>query len=214
MNANLKLSLAILSLLLYSVFTVEAADTLRGDNHHSRTWNKFADDVLALHNKIKKEKRLKEFSRTGGYFGNPDFYIEETFTDLDNGNVVSRVLWERENPENLHSIEVFILDKEGRVTRDYAAAYLPAYRNAPTQTLISLYAYNGDLTAYRTFDATGDRIGERCEGKLKGKEVNFLLDEDELIDAIHGNSNRMEQPDYIACFKGMSEVLGKYKKPQ
>ena len=72
--------------------------------------------------------------------------------------------------------------------RDYVAAYLPTYRNAPTQTLVSLYSYNGDLKAYRTFDATGDRINERCEGTLNGQDVNFMLDEDEIIAALGGFS--------------------------
>jgi len=197
-----------------SVSPFVAAEVMKSDNEHARKWNKFADDILALHNQIIKQKDLDKSINVGGYFGNPDFYIEEAYTDKKSGELVSRVLWERENTDNLHTIEVFIRDAEGRVIRDYVAAYLPSYRNAPTQTLVSLYKYNGNLTAYRTFDATGDRIGERCEGTLKGKEVNFLLSEDEIIAAMHGHSDRMQQPDYRACFKGLSKKPGKYLKPQ
>lgn len=214
MGINFNILTSIFSVMLISISFSCTAASIKGDNVHVRTWNKFANDILLLHKKFEQESVLKMFSRTGGYFGNPDFYIEETYTHAKTGDLVSRILWERENPENLHTIEVFIFDKEGRVIRDYVAAYLPTYRNAPTQTLISLYAYNGNLKAYRTFDATGDRIGERCEGKLNGKEIDFILDEDEIVNAVHGYSDRMEQPDYKACFKGLSEELGKYKTPQ
>jgi hypothetical protein len=191
-----------------------SAEALKADNEHARRWNKFADDVLALHEQIIKQKDLDKSINVGGYFGNPDFYIEEAYTDKKTGELISRVLWERENTDNLHTIEVFIRDEDGRVLRDYTAAYLPTYRNAPTQTLVTLYKYNGKLKAYRTFDASGDRIHERCEGIYKGKEVNFMLDEDEIIAAIHGDSERMEHPDYKACFKGLKTKPGKYLKPQ
>jgi len=214
MRVTKQLLASVIGIVLISLATTTTAETMKGDNVHARTWNGFANDILLLHKKIRKEKRLKEFTRIGGYFGNPDFYIEETYTDLETGELVSRVMWERENPENLHSIEVFILDRKGRVVRDYVAAYLPTYRNAPTQTLVSFYVYNGNLEAYRTFDASGERIGERCVGTWKGKEVNFLLDEDEIVAALDGFSDRMEQADYKACFKGLRATPGKYIKPQ
>ena len=204
----------IVVILLMLVTSPSLAEKMKGDNLHARTWNKFANDILILHNKIVKSQDLTKQTTLGGYFGNPDFYNEEVFTDKASGKLVSRVQWERNNPSNLHSIEVFIRDKQGRVIRDYAAAYLPNYRNAPTQTLVSFHAYNGKLEAYRTFDASGDRIGERCVGTLKGQEVNFLLDEDEIIHALDGDSDRMEQPDYKACFKGLREEAGKYLTPQ
>lgn len=214
MRFNFKMLAGIVALMLVSISFTCTAASVKGDNVHVRTWNKFADDILALHKRMLKKKKLKKTNRTGGYFGNPGFYNEEDFTDEANGKLVSRIQWESENPENLHSIEVFIRDKKGRVIRDYAAAYLPSYRNAPTQTLVSFHIYNGKLVAYRTFDASGDRIGERCVGMLKGQEVNFLLDEDEILNALEGDSDRMEQPDYKACFKGLREEAGKYLTPQ
>lgn len=211
-NFNIFISLVTMFFLTASVQV--NAETVKSDNVHVRTWNKFADDVLALHKRIQKEKKLSKTTNTGGYFGNPNFYNEEIYTDTSNGKLVTLLQWERENSENMHSIEVFIHDKKGRVIRDYAAAYLPSYRNAPSQTLVSFHTYNGNLVAYRTFDASGDRIGERCVGKLNGKDVNFILDEDEIIHALHGNSDRMEKPDYKACFKGLREEPGKYLTPQ
>ncbi|MGD8783166.1 MAG: hypothetical protein PVG75_01955 [Thioalkalispiraceae bacterium] len=193
---------------------VKAVDAMQEDNTHVETWNQFAEDILSLHEQVIKQNNLTKTVDVGGYFGNPDFYIEEIYRDKETDKLVSRVLWERENPENLHTIELFIRDEDGRVLRDYVAAYLPTYRNAPTQTLVTLYQYNGDLEAYRTFDASGDRLGERCVGELKGEEVNFMLGEEEILDAIHGDSERMQQPDYKACFKGLQKKPGKYLTPQ
>lgn len=209
-----RVSIVVVMLVANTFTYTYAVESTKSNNVHARTWNKFAADVLVLHKHLQKKKKLTVTKQTGGYFGNPDFYNEEIHTDASNGKLVSRVQWEREDPEKLHTIEVFIHDKKGRVIRDYAAAYLPNYRNAPVQTLVSFYVYNGMLMAYRTFDASGDRIGERCVGKLKGEEVNFLLDEDEIVDALDGYSDRMEQPDYKACFKGLREEVGKYLLPQ
>ena len=190
------------------------AAALRGNNEHARKWNKFADDVLALHNKLVEQKKTTVKRRLGGYFQNENFYKEEAYYDAANNKLISRVQWEREQPDNLHIIEVFIRDDQGRVTRDYIAAYLPNYRNAPTQTLVSLHAYNGKLHAFRSFDATSDLILERCTGKLHGREVNLLLDEDEIYEALEGDSDVMEQTEYKACFKGMPNKVGKYLTPQ
>lgn len=214
MRNNQRIQFFIMLCISFSLTGMVYAEKLKSDNLHTRTWNKFASDVLLLHKQLAKGKSLIKKTKTGGYFGNPDFYNEETYTDKKTGKLLSRIQWERENPENLHSIELFIRDKKGRVIRDYMAAYLPKYRNAPTQTLLSLYGYNGKLKAYRTFDASGDRLTERCEGHYKGKEVDLLLDEDEIIHALHGESDRMEQPDYKACFRGIPEKAGKYLTPQ
>ena len=190
------------------------AEVLKADNEFARVCNMFADNVLELHQKLIDARNVKVVKSTGGYHGNPDFYAEEKYIDKKNGKVISIVTWELENPENLHTIEVFVRDDKGRVIRDYAAAYLPTYRNAPTQTLVSLHQYNGKLHAFRTFDAVGDRLVDRCTGTLNGKEVNLLLDEDDLIDAIHGDSRAMEAPEYKACFKGLPTQPGDYLTPQ
>jgi hypothetical protein len=123
------------------------------------------------------------------------------------------VQWEKDAPDQLHTIEVYIYDEKGRVSRDYMAAYLPHYHNAPTQTLISFHHYSDQLHAFRTFDASGDRILERCEGKNKqGQLVNFLLDEDELYE---DPDNVQTSADYKSCFAGLTQTqLGKYILPQ
>lgn len=208
----------ILSCLFLLVFTfgrfASADESIKVDNVHVRTWNKFATDTLALHEKLITEIPHSVKTKLGGYAGKPEFYKEDSYYAKNNDKLISRVQWERENSANLHAIEVFIRDVQGRVVRDYTAAYLPAYRNAPIQTLVSFHEYNGELHAFRSFDASGDRIVERCTGTLKGKDVNLLLDEDEIYAAIEGRSNVMEQADYQACFKGMPQAPGKYLSPQ
>ena len=210
---NYKLYLSFLLAMIFASSPVFAAK-IKGDNEHARKWNKFADDVLALHKQLIQKIETDKKSQFGGYSGNPKFYKEDSYFAKSNGKLVSIVQWELKSPHLMHSIEVFVRDKEGRVLRDYSAAYLPDYRNAPTQTLVSLHIYNGDLHAFRTFEATGDRIVERCTGKLNGEEVNFILDEDEIAHAEGGFTNVMEQADYKACFKDMPEEAGKYQMPQ
>ncbi len=201
-------------MLMFAAEAVIADEAMKSDNEHARVWNQFASDVLSLHEKLIKSKAHTVKTKIGGYFGNKKFYKEETYYDKKNKKLISRVQWERENPENLHTIEVYVRDDKGRVLRDYVAAYLPTYRNAPSQTLISFHNYNGKLHAFRTFDASGARIVERCTGTLGKQKVNMLLDEDEIYEALDGSSDRMEQPDYIACFKDMPEELGEYIQPK
>ena len=115
----------------------------------------FANNVLQLHKKLTANKDIEIKKQHGGYSGNPDFYLEEAFYDKKTGMLISKVQWEKNTADLMHTIEVFIYDDKGRITRDYAAAYLPSYRNAPTQTLVSLHNYNGKLHAFRSFDASG-----------------------------------------------------------
>jgi len=140
-------------------------------NKHEQTWTAFANNTLALHHKLISSIKVQKKTRVGGYADLPDFYIENAYYDAKTHKLVSQVQWEKANPVMLHTIQVNIYDNSGRVTRDYAAAYLPDYHRSPTQTLISLHNYNGQLHAFRTFDASGFRIVEGCRGSYQGKKV-------------------------------------------
>jgi len=190
---------------------IYATETMKGDNNHVRVWNKFANDSLALHKKLTDGKKLEVKTSIGSYANVKDFYIEHRY--FDKGKLISQVQWEKDDPKTLHTIEVFVHDKQGRVIRDFMAAYLPFYHNAPTQTLISFHHYTGKLHAFRSFDATGDLVLERCMGTdAKGQAVNLLLDEDDLYndpDEIIGSK------EYNSCFDGLKQnKLGKYIIPQ
>ena len=172
----------IITFILISPFMFSAAfatQAMKGNNTHVRVWNKFADDSLALHKILTDGKKLEIKTRSGGYANVKDFYIEHRY--YDKGKLISQVQWEKDEPTTLHTIEVYIHDEKGRVVRDFMAAYLPFYHNAPTQTLISFHHYTGKLHSFRSFDATGDMVLERCTGvDAKGQTVNLLLDEDDL----------------------------------
>lgn len=192
--------------------TVHAANPMKQDNQHIRTWNRFADQAYQLHLQLTQTKGISKKTRVGGYAQMPEFYREEQFYLGD--RLISQVQWEIENPDQLHTIEVFIHDEQGRVIRDYVAAYLPTYRNAPTQTLISFHRYYDQLHAFRSFDASGYRIIERCTGSLNGQIVNLLLDEDEIYEALGDSQGIMASKEYQACFGNLPTEAGKYLTPQ
>jgi hypothetical protein len=179
-------------------------------NKHEQTWTAFANNTLALHKKLISQTKVQKKTRVGGYADMPAFYIENAYYDTRTHKLISQVQWEKANPNMLHTIQVNVYDDAGRVTRDFAAAYLPDYHRSPTQTLISLHNYNGQLHAFRTFDASGFRIVEGCRGKYQGKQVELLLDEEEIDDGVPV----MKTPLYKACFGDMQVKAGKYLIPQ
>lgn len=192
-----------------------AAPEVKEDNLHIRTWNQFAQNILKFHQQRIKDKDIEVKEKLGGYFNQPNFYIQKDYFDKD--YLIATVMWERENPKQLHTIEVFVHDKQGRVIRDYTAAYLPYYHNAPNQTLISLHRYNNGLHAFRTFDASGYRIIERCSGTYKNKEIELMLDEDEIAVAMEDayiKKGPMVTADYKNCFGDLQQEVGKYITPQ
>jgi hypothetical protein len=184
------------------------------DNEHVRSWNKFSEQILELHNQQIRGKRIQETEASGGYRDNPDFYREVTYTDKDTGRVLSIIQWETDNPKVVHSIEAFVYDDKGRVIRDYMAAYLPGQRNAPVQTLINLHHYNGGLHAYRQFDVSKDIIYEYCSGKFKGQQQELRLFEDDLAATDYDARQLLKSPLYKACFGGLQSEIGKYIEPQ
>lgn len=188
-----------------------AGEPMKEDNIHVRTWNKFASDCLALHKKLTDGKDHKVEKSIGSYANVKNFYTEHRY--LKGDKLVSQVQWEKDDPKTLHTIEVYVHDDDGRVTRDFMAAYLPFYHNAPTQTLISFHHYTGNLHSFRTFDASGDKVLERCEGKnAQGQTVNMLLDEDDLF---NDPDELIGSKEYNECFTGLTQnELGKYIIPQ
>jgi hypothetical protein len=184
------------------------------DNEHVKSWNAFSEQILELHKKQTKGKRIQETAVSGGYRDDPDFYREVTYTDQDTGKVLSIIQWEIENSNVVHSIEAFVYDDKGRVIRDYMAAYLPGQRNAPVQTLINLHHYNGGLHAYRQFDVSKDVIYEYCSGEFKGQQQELRLFEDDLAATDYDARQLLKSPLYKACFGGLQAEIGKYINPQ
>lgn len=213
---NLKIVFVVL--LAFPLAVIAADDSkMKEDNQHIRNWNGFANNILKLHHKLIKKHKHHTRKSAGGYSGNKDFYIEENYVSRKTGKVFSKVQWEKDNPDVMHTIEVYMHDDKGRVIRDFMAAYLPGYNNAPVQTLISFHQYSdkpgNKLHGFRSFDASGDRLLERCEGEYKGKPYEFLMDEDDLYHA-DMNGNPIDEKIYALCVGKLPEKLGKFILPQ
>jgi hypothetical protein len=179
-----------------------------------RQWNDFAERLLHLHRRQLEGRTIHKAERTGGYARQPDFYREIDYIDADSGRLLSRVQWERANPDRFHAIEVYVYGTDGRLARDYMAWYLPEHRNAPRQTTINLYQYNGGLTGWRQFDASGKRIYEKCSTATNGRVLIELEDEDRIAEAEAGADGIAHGPDYRRCFGELPKVAGRYLVPQ
>lgn len=208
------IALTSLSLLGGIAYAEESADRMREDKEHVNAWNHFADACLDAHKEIIKTNDLTKTEKIGGYYNNPNFYREVTYTDKKSGLVKSRVQWEKDEPNKVHVMELFYHDDKGRVERDYTVAFLPTHRNAPTQTLIAFHNYNDNLHAFRSFDASGVTVFERCEGNYKGKEVEISYEDYEIETLrLDPKKSDMAKPIYQACFGDLPLTAGKQIKP-
>jgi len=210
-----KIFFAILLLpLSTAAFSAKSEKRMKVDNQHVNAWNRFADQVLALHKRQIAGKQIEQTQVSGGYASNPDYYNEIIYTDKATGKVLSIIQWEKDSPDVVHSIEVFVHDDKGRVIRDFSAAYLPGARNAPVQTLINLHNYNNGLHAYRQFDVSKDVIYEYCQGEYGGQQHQLRLFEENLAATDYDSRQLLKSPVYKACFNGLQKKLGKYITPQ
>ncbi len=203
--------------LALSVIGFQAQAAERGqqtvDNQHVKRWNEFSDKLLAMHKELLATRDLKETTRIGGYRGNPNFYKEHAYHDAKTGKLLTRIHWELQNPDQMHVLEVFLYDKQGRLSRDYTVAFLPGFRNAPSQTLVTLYNYNGKLKAFRNFDANDEITYESCEGDWKGKHIDFSFEDYEIID-LQQKGGIGDSPEYKACFEPIPYTAKAFLPPK
>lgn len=215
---NTKVIQAVLAVYLLPVVGIvtaaDSGESMKLDSSHVNSWNDFSDRVLELHRQQIAGKDVVTTEKVGGYMSDPDFYREVTYKDKATGRVLSIIQWEKDNPDKVHSIEVFVHNEAGKVVRDYSAAYLPGARHAPVQTLINLHNYNGGLHAFRQFDVTKDVIYEYCKGEYQGKKHEIRLFEEDLVAADYDSRQMLKSPVYKACFTGLQANLGKYIEPQ
>ena len=210
---RLLISVFISFLFVMPAYAAESANAMKQDNTQVNDWNSFAVDLYQLHKDQLARHEVKETVKKGGYRGE-DFYKEVTYTDVQSGRVLSRIQWEIDNPENIHVIEVFLHDESGRVKCDYTAAFLPVHRNAPVQTLVALHSYNEGLHAFRSFDASGDAIFERCNGVYKGKEVDLDFEDYEIEDIRSDSNGIAKTAEYQACFGNIDLSAKEFLPPQ
>jgi hypothetical protein len=181
------------------------------DEEHSRTWNRFAEQVVALHRQQLAGREVRVEERVGNYGGEMAKryrFREASYYEAGSGRLLSRVRTDRDRPEEVQIAEVYLHDDDGRVRRDYAFVYLPWARGAPVRTFVSLHGYRNGLHAYRQFDATGNTLYEYCDGALDGRPVRIALPE-ERIGAVPGDAEA-----YRRCFAGLPEMAGAFLTPQ
>jgi hypothetical protein len=198
-------------------------------------WNRFVDDLYQLHQRLVASHDTYEKHRVGGYHRYPEFYDEVTTVDRETGRALSVIQWERRLPVGvvdrlaswlgmgqewegtgpaLHSIAVNIYNEAGQLLRDYSATYLPGYRNAPMQTLVFLHDYRDGLHAFRSFDASGNRIYEACRGSHEGREVDIDLDEDRSDIETDDPSSITHSDLYRFCFERIPVNADEYLSPR
>ena len=199
--------------------SVNAADeqaSVRVNDEQVHAWNVFASALFELHQRFVQTYDVRSEQRIGGYggvSGGANFYKEVRTYDKKSGKLLSKIRWETAHPDRIHTIEIFIYDKSGRLVRDYAAVYMPVFHNAPFQTLINLHYYNQDLHAYRQFDASDALIYEQCKGRLLDQTVSISLDEDQIpVDATSITDTRMRRA-YSACFAALPTSARPYLNP-
>jgi hypothetical protein len=181
------------------------------DEDHVTSWNQFAGEVYALHQRQIAGRAIRQTAVTGEYGGTAASgygYTETSYYDAGSGLLLSRVRVDRDRPKVLHIVEVFIYDEQGRVARDFASIYLPWSQNAPMRTMINVHHYNQALHAYRQFDASGEIVYEQCKGTLAGTQVDISLEQQEI------NSHSTASDAYQACFRGVQQTAGLYRIPQ
>lgn len=217
MNKLIQLLIAF-SIIVMS-FTAVAKDQSgrqKEDKQHVRTWNRFAEALVQLHKYQLETHDVRTTENKGGYGGlnhSNDFYREVHYYDKATGNLLSIVKWEKENPDTVHTIEVNVYNQDNELARDYLAAWLPGFRNAPVQTLINLHSKNGELAAFRQFDAEGERIYESCQGNHFGKDIDISIEDYELSPFATVKPAVMSTEVYTECFGYLPTTAGAYLNP-
>jgi len=208
-----------LLLVIISFYTVTTqADTVLSPpaNYESETkvWNRFVDDLYALHKKQIAAASVDVKERVGGYFQQKNFYKEQSFYDKETGKLLSLIQWESRKPKNIHVIQVFKYDEKGRLSRDYAASFRTDDHDDPATTEISLFDYPKGLRVFRQFNASNEIIYEHCEGKWKRKAVNIQLDVVDLEEFRDEPNTVMTSPQYSACFSRLPKSAANYISPR
>lgn len=213
-HSSVVLSFLLLLLSGYSVAAeAPSSPALTVDQERVERWNAFANKLVMLHENQLARYETRMEARTGGYAGRPQFYIERSYFEVGSDRLLSILQLERANPDNLHSANVYVYDDEGRVRVEYFTAYLPDYHNAPIQTLIFLYAYSDGLTAFRQFDASGERLYEQCYGTYNGEELFLSVEEEEFPgrDDLAGDTPWIRL--YRRCFDNLPLEVGEHIDP-
>lgn len=191
-------------------------NTLKSDQLQVNKWNNFVAELYELHISQTKEIPVTTTEIIGGYgggFANKRFYREISYFNKNTQRLISKIQWEINKPNTIHTIEVFLYNNQGQVKTDFYARYLPYARNAPVQTLINLHNYNDSLHSFRQFDANGELIYETCRGQFFDKKINLHLDNEEIIDFRTNSSDEWLNEVYSVCFFNVAKTASAFLSP-
>lgn len=178
--------------------------------------NAFANALVKLSDYLIKQQPVISRQSYGGYGGitsDLKFYKQTRNIDKNTEQLISNVRWETKHPENLHSVDVYVYDDQGRLIRDYSASYLPVNRRAPFQTLINLHYYHDDLHSTRQYDALDNILSEDCIGTYNNKRVRFGFDYEDIPDTLDDIEDKELRQAYRACFKDVPTTAAPYTDP-
>lgn len=199
-----------------SAISATRDNTLKSDQVQVNQWNNFVTELYELHLDLTKKVPITTTELTGGYgggFANKNFYREISYFNKNTNKLISKIQWETDRPDTIHTIEVFLYNNQGEIKTDFYARYLPYARNAPVQTLINLHNYNDQLHSFRQFDANGELIYETCRGYFFNKKINLHLDNEEISDFKIQNSDEFMNETYSACFLNVAKTASAYLHP-
>jgi tetratricopeptide (TPR) repeat protein len=203
-------------IILNPAISATSDNTVKSDPIQVNKWNTFVTELYELHLDLTKKVPISTTKIIGGYgggFANKSFYQEISYFNKNTNKIISKIQWEVEQPNTIHSIEIFLYNSKGKVKTDFYARYLPYARNAPVQTLINVHNYNDKLHSFRQFDANGELIYETCRGYYFDKKINLHLDDDEISDfKIHSTDEFMNEA-YSACFLNIAKTASAYLHP-
>lgn len=202
--------LGVLYLFFYGsiAYSLASPEAMKVDKVHVNNWNSFFNKVYAFHLYQLSQHDVYTKESIGGYGGKPEFYREVEYYDAKSDQLLSRIQWETEKPQQIHVIETYAYDSNQKLETDYLVAFLPEFRNAPIQTLINIHHHDSEFDSYRQFDASGYRIYEECKGKVFGEPVYISLMDDEFYSSDQASEKTMSSEAYLSCFEHLPVIVG------
>ncbi len=177
--------------------------------------NGFVEEIYRVHEKRLEKREYYTTEKIGGYGGmtnNLEFYNEINYYDSKTRKLLSTIKWERENPENIHMIDLYIYDEKGRVKRSYSASYLPSRRVSPLETVVTLHFYSNGTHSLREFDAQNVNIYEQCNNINDETETYFAFHYEDIPESYTELEEGVRDL-YRACFSNASKTAEPYISP-
>lgn len=195
------------------VYSATTPTSMKVDKVHVNNWNIFFANVYAYHLYQLSQHDVDIKETTGGYHNKPNFYREIEYYKADTDQLLSRIQWEIEKPQQIHVIEVYVYDEAEKLKSDYLVAFLPEYRNAPIQTLINVHYSDDEFHSFRQFDASGYRIYESCKGKVFNEPVSISLTDDDFNSIETTIIQTMNSEEYLSCFEHLPVIVDAHLNP-